>query len=223
MTIVRSMVVFDHDSGLAEDRVVNTFHHITATSPPSAAELDAIRDQLVAGYTAIQAPGDSALINAFSELLAGTWQIRHYDAQSPPPNVPLRVDTPANFVPGGGAPLPQEVALCLSYKITPPISGVQLQSQRGRVYFGPFGVAMNGTNGRPTASLRNRVAGFGALLMASGSSSIDWVVYSPTRDLAQPGLLGSDFTVNQIFVDDEWDTQRRRGRKATTRLTLNAA
>lgn len=223
MTIVRSQVELDHESGLAADRIVNTFHHLTAGTPPTPTQLDVIRDQIVAAYTAVQAPGTTALINSLPDVLAGTWRIKHYDAQSAPPNVPLRIDTPAAFVPGGGAPLPLEVALCLSYKITPSISGVQLQSQRGRVYFGPFGTARNGIDGRPTPTLIDQLVGVGGLLMASGSADVDWVVYSPTLDAAVAGLIGSDFIVNQIYVDNEWDTQRRRGREATARTILNAA
>jgi hypothetical protein len=49
--------------------------------------------------------------------------------------------------------------------------------------------------------------------IAALGTGYDWCVYSPTSNML--------FPISQIWVDDAWDTQRRRGVKATTRTTYN--
>jgi hypothetical protein len=48
-------------------------------------------------------------------------------------------------------------------------------------------------------------------LSALGGIDVDWVVHSPTHD--------TNTKVKEAWVDDEWDTQRRRGQRATKRIT----
>jgi len=137
---------------------------------------------------------------------------------------------------GAGQPLPQEVALCMSFKSADEDG--PLRRRRGRIYIGPLGEAHNAEAvdgaGRPTEVLINAINFAASRLQDQASdiatepvgSSTPWVVYSrPTTDAwnaTHPGderLSGSFHRVTDGWVDNEWDTQRRRGLKATTRST----
>jgi hypothetical protein len=47
---------------------------------------------------------------------------------------------------------------------------------------------------------------------AIGGEDVEWAIYSPTANLHK--------TITDIWVDDAWDTQRRRGLAPTTRDTF---
>jgi hypothetical protein len=49
------------------------------------------------------------------------------------------------------------------------------------------------------------------ILTALGGLDVDWVVYSRVDNRSSP--------VTDWFVDNSWDTQRRRGPRATSRIT----
>jgi hypothetical protein len=102
---------------------------------------------------------------------------------------------------GKGAPA--EVALCLSY-----YEGVNVPRRRGRVYFGPWAQAAMAA--RPEADLREVLRVFGAGLAGLGGVNVDWQLVSPTNNTRK--------RITHIWVDDSWDTQRRRGPKSTTRV-----
>jgi hypothetical protein len=56
---------------------------------------------------------------------------------------------------------------------------------------------------------------FGQDLSAVGGVNVDWSVYSPTT--------GQNNAITNLWVDNEWDTQRRRGLRPTSRsvATIN--
>jgi hypothetical protein len=68
-------------------------------------------------------------------------------------------------------------------------------------------------NVRPSGAIITGALNFAtAVLTKSLPSQTNWVVFSPRDGKAQGG-------VSDIWVDDEWDTVRSRGMKATTRQT----
>lgn len=98
----------------------------------------------------------------------------------------------------------REIALCLSFS-----GGPNLPQNRGRLFI-PHVKCSNGAPGvRPTATERDKVAALVPLLSGLGGENVDWIVWSPTRSAATK--------VERYFVDDEWDVQRRRGGRPTTR------
>jgi hypothetical protein len=100
---------------------------------------------------------------------------------------------------------PREVALCLSY-----FSERNLPRQRGRVFTGPWAYAGE----RPSAAQINALQALKQGLADIGGTNIQWCVYS-RRTL---GGLGEQFKkVSGAWVDNEWDTIRSRGYRATTR------
>jgi hypothetical protein len=135
------------------------------------------------------------------------WECNAYAMADPLPR-PVVGRATRNFG-GVGEGGPPEVALCLSYYAVR-----NLKRLRGRIYVGPF-LATTISERIPNASLLGRVLGFGQDLASIGESALvpdsEWVIYSPTDNVAR--------NITNIWVDNEWDTQRRRGVKASTRQT----
>lgn len=160
----------------------------------------------------------------------------------------FNLDVAGGTAPNPGGPFPSEVALCVSYRCLlgavpgggdfslPPLS-----RRRGRVYIGPLnmGTGAGASISRPTAAVRNVVLEAMAKL-ASDTETNRMVVYSrpfagrtaisaearanaggPAKPLpALPARPGQAYLVDQVLVDDSFDTQRRRGEASTLRQTL---
>lgn len=114
--------------------------------------------------------------------------------------------------------------------------------RRGRTYFGPM-QALQFTDeatthiNRPDATIVDYLGAAHFGLLGHNSDDAKWVIYSrpfagraaisaearhaaggPNRPLpALPARPGTAYLVEQISVDNSWDTQRRRGERATTR------
>lgn len=132
-----------------------------------------------------------------------TFTVKIYDAQKPPPSFPL---AEADFGTGSHpTSWPREVALCLSY-----YSNFNRPTYRGRLYL-PM-PAIGGSLGlRPTPGQMSAALVFAKVFSTALPANTNWVIYSRKRNAADG--------VNQIWVDDEWDTVRSRGLKGTTRQT----
>lgn len=153
-------------------------------------------------------------------VMSGNVNYLVYNLDDPEPRVP-RYDQVWATGAGGfatQAALPEEVALCLSYEALPE-SGVAQARRRGRIYAGPLTLTslLTTADGRVTtaaglaASLGVQMKG---LRDAAIGISSNWIVYSPTQ--AQFGLDPSA-VIQQGWVDNAFDTQRRRGVEATVR------
>lgn len=97
---------------------------------------------------------------------------------------------------------PAEVALCLSYaSVDDPEQS--LPRRRGRIYLGPFqGTETN--KERPSPTLLEHALDLGEGIAQVGlASNLTWAIHSRTD-----GVLAK---IESIWVDDAWDTQRRRG------------
>jgi hypothetical protein len=102
----------------------------------------------------------------------------------------------------------REQAICLSF-----YGGQNFPRQRGRLYIPAVKCTSNDFNVRPNATSRGKVEALGPLLAALGGVNMDWIVWSPTNKTATK--------VEKLFVDDEWDVQRRRGLKPTLRTLIS--
>lgn len=148
----------------------------------------------------------------------------------------------------GTTSLPGEVALCASYRNnTGAVVGggnfnAPAARRRGRVFFGPIDstqAAMTtpvAGDARPSAGLLAAlVENTNNLRVGSGVSGAGYtfVIYSRPyegrNEIARPGRpslpaiparAGQAFVVEQVWVDDAFDTQRRRGTARTTRTIL---
>jgi hypothetical protein len=101
---------------------------------------------------------------------------------------------------------PREQALCLSFYAVS-----NEPRRRGRLYL-PCCLHTPATENqgiRPGAAIRGTALNIATRLSSVGGVDVDWVVHSVKDD--------ASYTVTNGWVDDEWDTQRRRGMKSTTR------
>jgi hypothetical protein len=127
-----------------------------------------------------------------------------YDAQGTAPVYPQ-----ADVTTGTGgiqvASLNRDVALCLSYFATH-----NRPRTRGRLYIPVCCIGQAPNAAKASSTNMQRVADLVPILTDLGGADVDWCVYSRRDDTAR--------TVTNWYVDNEWDTQRRRGTKSTARL-----
>jgi len=149
------------------------------------------------------------MFRAFSGLYSSyvaqnNHDVKTYDMADPEPRV-AHLATTWNFssVPSGG-PLPPELAICLSFQAV-KASGLSQARRRGRIYLGPINVTQNDTGGRPHTSARTTIATAALAcknaIIANGPGT-RWAVWS------QIDHLGS--AINDGWIDNDWDVQRRR-------------
>jgi len=82
------------------------------------------------------------------------------------------------------------------------------------VYLPFFGETGNDTDGRPTPAMVTALAAAGGALLTASTAAATWAWL--TYSTVAPGYT----QVVNGWVDNEWDTQRRRGRAATSRTTF---
>lgn len=161
------------------------------------------------------------LEDAYNELLAelsnlitqGPHDVQFYRQSDPEPRVPTYEGTFSFSAAPSGSPLPREVAICCSFQ-APKVSGESQARRRGRVFLGPLDSATIGTDGRPDAACITAAAAFGETILSASqaSTSWKWAVFSRVNN------TGSE--VSDGWVDNSFDTQRRRGDAPTTRQTF---
>jgi hypothetical protein len=89
---------------------------------------------------------------------------------------------------------------------------VNTKRRRGRLYV-PFYwlFPASALADRPSLTVRTKVGDLAQVLQDLGGVDIDWSVWSKADGQAR--------AVSNWWVDDEWDTQRRRGLRPTTRVS----
>jgi hypothetical protein len=155
-----------------------------------------------------QALGDALKTNLLAVTLVGAatpFTVKIYDAQKAPPSYPLyTVTSGTNF---RASNKPREVALCLSYYST-----YNRPHYRGRMYL-PATMITGALDLRPSTAQITEALAWKTTLGSGLPANHNWVVYSR--------VLNQSNGVNKCWVDDEWDTVRSRGLKATTRQLAN--
>jgi hypothetical protein len=222
MGLVAAQVTFDRATMLPEDRVVNTWHFETpGPLAPTAADLDSIKASLTKFYLTPQ--GSAFSVSLFlSNFLLSPFTIKYYNLDVPPPRSPIRTDLVEWIRTVSGENFPAEVSLVLSYSGAQSLA-VPDRSKRGRIYLGPLRLAAGEdalSDHRPTNTVRLAVTGAATALLRDGDfGPATWVWYSPTR--RSRGLAPYYGTVQKGFVDNAFDTQRRRGRDPTQRFIFS--
>lgn len=210
-------VTLDRDSGLAKDDVTNTFHFDGDDGQTWAEDQDDLADRVKNFYVAIQ--------SILAPTFAGTGTVKVYDMTQVEPRVPV-FTLPFTFTPSTADALPSEVAIVLSYRGA-IVSGIPRARRRGRVYLGPLSTAVLAATPTGAAGPRVPAATITTILNASdelakGPDPGDFrlAVYSPTIHQATSSLDQAFEDVVEMSVDNEFDTQRRRGQLATTRTAI---
>lgn len=223
--LARAQVTIPLDSGVTKDVIVNTFYFDADSdlvAVPGDLHFDGIESLLTTFYQAI----DGVI---FGQNIASPAHVKVYNMRDALPRVPQHeFDIAlAPLASGIDLCLPNEVALCCSFKAAPG-SGLNAKRRRGRVYLGPIHYAaseMVASQCRPTAAARDAVRD-AAGVMAAGfntgapaDTSVRWAIYSPTTDATST----VDDAFNDVaagWVDNAFDTQRRRGAAPTLRDTF---
>lgn len=215
--LMKAQVTIPLDSAIPADYVTNTWYFDgDDVDEDDAAYHSVVMSKLTAFYQAIDG-------TIFPESVASPATVKIYDMRDPLPRVPEMVGTIA-LTPSVARALPHEVAICLSFQATAE-SGVSQARRRGRVFIGPLTTAILTTDAGPPyvgGGPRGDLATAAAALAAPGAlpvtGNVHWAVYSPTLDVA--GSIDDAFNdVDNGWVDNAFDTQRRRGQKPTVRQT----
>jgi hypothetical protein len=144
-------------------------------------------------------------------------EVKWYDLPGPgAPNYPFQIDTFNLASDPSSASLPTEVAVCLSFQGL-KIPGEPQNRRRGRVFIGPLTNIANSA-GRPSSTVLSTLATAATVLTTS------------LKGATVPGSLsvwsqvdGAAVIVEDGWIDDAFDTQRRRGVDRTSRTLWTAA
>lgn len=140
---------------------------------------------------------------AWGAVATRPFTIKVYDAEKAAPSYPLVTVEQTGTTPTTSAP--REIACCLSYYST-----WNRPRTRGRLYL-PCSWLTGAPLLRPTPGVLANVLTFGTDVLAKQlPASHNWVVWSRADRQAHG--------VTNIWADDEWDTVRSRGLRATTRV-----
>ena len=215
--IIRVNVTMPYITGLPRDVSINTFHFMWEDTN----DLDAtLVDALSGFYNDVWGSATKPISDYMSRYFDNATDhsgITVYDAQAE--GGPIGGDTWTLAQGDDQDTLPFEVSVALSY--IGDGSGVPLKRRRGRIYVGPINLgAANLTSngpGSPSTGFEQSLVGAATELAnnaALAAVGLRWAVYSRVNDAAYP--------ITQGWVDNEFDTQRRRQVRATSRETWTA-
>ncbi len=202
MALVKLQVNVAGDSTLPRDAAINTLFFSVNTAVGGAPDYQQLALDMANIYkNTLQGGGNDNQIT-----------VRAYDAE---PLLTVGGDTgppeSVQIVNAGNAPAatkPREVALCLSYYATENRPG-----KRGRIYLPAFAfIAMSQMGGRPAQDWQLRATAMATAFGNLGGVNVDWRLFSPK--------LRQHYKITNAWCDNEWDTQRSRGLKATNRETV---
>lgn len=194
MAIYRAQCSFAADSDFPRDQLVITPHFKDTEVPGTQQQPQNLANDLANALLLWAMPANSRRVT-----------VKLYNAEAPPPSFPLATAVRGTLIPG--SPMPREIALCLSF-----YAERNLPRQRGRLYIpAPLLTTSAGLGLRPDSTFRTKVADLVPIFTGLGGVDVDWCVWSRAERRAR--------SVTNWFVDDEWDIQRRRGLRATTRTS----
>lgn len=199
MALLDIQVTLRTSSGIPNDYVTNLWHF----DDGEAAEYDEIADEIIAFYNGVRTVFSNYIIQNGHEL-------KVYRVSDPEPRAPVYVETWNLSAGPSGSTLPTEVSSVLSYQAQ-QVSGVPQARRRGRIYLGPLNTTQIGTDGRLTSTHMGILEAAAETLLTASNSSSTWKWATHSK------VLGSGASVYNGWVDNEPDTQRRRGREATSR------
>lgn len=190
MSVARMQCSFGADTAFPRDRITITPHFNIASLGGTGWQ--GLADDLCAALNTWLGNGREVVVKA-------------YDAEHAKPNPPQATKTlNAGLTPV--SPNNRETALCLSF-----YSGSNVPRKRGRLYIPAMFLTTGVVPVRPTQAQRDQLSQFVSIFTNLGGVNVDWVVWSRADRAARK--------VTNWFVDDDWDVQRRRGLRPTTRST----
>lgn len=215
---LRCQVTLNTVSALPKDQIVNTYHFNSDTSDPG--NFDAILLRMSQLY--------GQLDSYMSTIMTGVATVRIYNLEDPEPRTPVFVNN-IGFNPDGGPTMPADVAICCSYQAVQQ-SGESPRRRRGRIFFGhPNDSCRGPLVGSDITIHPNALVGISTPFDAlAAEDDPRWAVFSPTTAGPPLGPNGAytEAQLNPAFndvtngwIDNRFDTQRRRGGTPTARQT----
>lgn len=200
--------MFPYRSNLPADVITNTFH----MDWQGGVDAESIATQAAAALADFY-DGAYANMGWANYVNQAAAEVRFYLMDLPAPRIPIVRPLGVTNTTDVNTTIPAEVAVVCSFHAA-LVSGQTQARRRGRVYLGGTGSpTINGTAGSlpavAPAVISNITDAAEALRSDLDGMACPWVVYSPTA--------GSHAEVVGGWVDNEPDTQRRRGVEATSR------
>jgi hypothetical protein len=219
---VHTVLTWNTISGVPQDAVQFTFNWQKATDFLTA-DYTAVETRIKNFFTVLNAGQTNALAYYLSPTLsrsANQVTLRHYNLDGHESGTahgsPVRTTVDAyNVAAAASVQPPSEVAVCLSYAtaytLDPEFApGARPRARdRGRLFFGPVSSAaltQDGTTKRVFVSATMRTDMVAAAKVLQSATDPLWSVWSRRNAVL--------FSVTNVWVDDAFDTQRRRGEKA---------
>lgn len=199
MAIFRALSTKVMQSGIAEDASVNTWHFQGTFDATVGAAVTAAWQQFMRDVHGGVPPNPVAQTGH---------TLRIYNIADPEPRAPIwDVGWSFSAAPSG-TPLPAETCITISYQGA-RVSGEDQARRRGRMYIGPLSTGAM-TDGRPgSATIAGMVTAFQTFHAALTTAGVTFGVYSRTNSALVP--------VTDGWIDNAFDTQRRRGVSPTSR------
>lgn len=220
---LQAQVIFPRDTGVAQDVAVNNWYFGGIGSADDQAAFDDIFGRLSAFYQDIH-----GVFGLNVKLNQATCKIFNMDDPSPgrEPTYEAALTGISNST---NDPAPSQVAICLSYK-GPPTGGQPARRSRGRVFLGPVSRSNESSSDRDridTGVIDQIMDAAVAHLPAPGAGDAgEHVVFSRGDYIDSNAVLHAKspsqaddhaHPVTTYWVDNRFDTQRRRAKKATFR------
>ena len=203
-------VVLTPTTNISRDISTNTYNFYSPVGV-DVSDLDNVVDMLTNLYTVVPPGGNRAIGGYISSSMQREGRIIFYNRDDPHPRAPIFEDTFTMPAPGAGSDLPAEVALVASFQGT-RASGVSQARRRGRVFLGPLRAPGTSFLNPPTAMVEDIVKSFQQLKAESDASiSFQWRIWSEAN--------GNSVLIDNGWIDNAWDNQRRRGPRPTARTT----
>lgn len=216
MAVISAQVTIKSSTDQVEDHAVNTFHFQNNTV---LGDVDNIADMLVDFYNV--APGGQA--NGIAQfmspgLTAQFSEIKLYNLDDAKPRAPIYTREFELLTTGTASAIPQQCAIVATYE-TAPVSGQNQRRYRNRIYLPFWKNTTVSAQGMVSSTVRDVIAAAMAEMKQASDASISntWMVFSPTRATAGGTPEDGLAPVDQGWVDDSFDIQRRRKVDPTSR------
>lgn len=213
MPDAKVQVVFTNTTGLPADAFVNTLHFNVSAFTSVVGNAVALR--LSNFYNTTRSTGRSVAEYLGNCVARGLTDgaFRMYDELDN--DLPPWFETTWDPGPAGGASdLPWEVACCLSFKNT-SVTTTPERRRRGRIYIGPLNTIAqieSGGSVRPHGDFQTTLLEAAQDLFDGNDATATWQVWSKAA--------ADGFTIEEGWVDNAFDTQRRRGEAVTARSSV---
>lgn len=214
MSEYRVQAITPGSTGMPDDVYVNTFHFSDLGANIGTAIFAPQAVVLLDEFYGADVPAIGGPLWALMPSSLGQVEYRVYDMGDPQPRPPVILPSSSPGGPNGANfSLPYEVALCSSY-----YADRNLPRQRGRIYWGPLTTLAAAASGTPATAAINGLVEASVRLHGSALANVTpWMVYSPTQEASPVGTTPAYNQITDGWVDNAFDTQRRRGPDATSR------